>query len=517
VRIMRIIILILLIPSVAISAPTISSISGTVSDGESIVITGGSNGSGATIHKWDDFEGGVNNNDIGNGWALVDADNHPIYTNTGQRTGSSLCAYTDEGTDDMVYQHGSTLSPVYITYWINFDFAASLGESYNNKHLYIGPDSVTGYPSYIVAYVNSSPGVSLTLHGTGTSTCGYIFADDNSNLVPSDETWVRMEVYAVESNAPGGTFDGTADGSVSYKIQQTGVGDTFHEQMGLDATYDGDPCPDRDPSAIITNESGETAHWEWVTFWEFNRDPGTGGSLTPGRIDDVYIASSRARVEIGDNAVFANCTHREIQNHTAWAAGEITFTVNQGSFASLDGAYLFVVDENGDASAGFELSAISCGVTGTALTDLNEDDIVTGGRTLIFTLTNTTWAATIGADNQITTDFLAIFDGDKSGAGYWDTEVSLAYTDLTRTSDTVLTLTLPATAGYDCSETETVSIADIPANATAYGSTITPSPNSFTIGVVGAAAATSKTGVYNANGKVGICDPVNGKAIIFRE
>ena len=65
--------------------------------------------------------------------------------------------------------------------------------------------------------------------------------------------------------------------------------------------------------------------------------------------DDVYIDNTRARVEIGDKEVFADCTHREIQIPTAWATDEISVTVNQGSFS--DGsAYLFVVDKDGTVS-----------------------------------------------------------------------------------------------------------------------------------------------------------------------
>lgn len=116
-----------------------------------------------------------------------------------------------------------------------------------------------------------------------------------------------------------------------------------------------------------------------------------------------------------------------------------------------------------------------------------------GEKTLIFTAANTTWVVTIGADNAITTAFLAIFDGNGSGAGSWDDEMSLAHGNLTRNSDTVLTLTLPATAGYDNSTQETVSIGNIPATATAYGDTITPSPNSFTIDPVVAESYPGKT------------------------
>jgi hypothetical protein len=69
-------------------------------------------------------------------------------------------------------------------------------------------------------------------------------------------------------------------------------------------------------------------------------------------IDDVYSDSSLARIEIGDNQNYSLCTHREIQVPTSWNTNSITFTVNHGSFANGTTAYLFVVDANGTASVG---------------------------------------------------------------------------------------------------------------------------------------------------------------------
>jgi hypothetical protein len=57
---------------------------------------------------------------------------------------------------------------------------------------------------------------------------------------------------------------------------------------------------------------------------------------------------------IGDAAIFSQCTHREIQIPTAWSDTEITVTFNQGSFTDYETCYLFVVDSDGTASAGYE-------------------------------------------------------------------------------------------------------------------------------------------------------------------
>jgi len=58
---------------------------------------------------------------------------------------------------------------------------------------------------------------------------------------------------------------------------------------------------------------------------------------------------------VGDNAVYADCTHREIQIPSVWNDTDITATLNQGSLP--DGtAYIFVVDSDGVASAGAEVT-----------------------------------------------------------------------------------------------------------------------------------------------------------------
>ena len=71
--------------------------------------------------------------------------------------------------------------------------------------------------------------------------------------------------------------------------------------------------------------------------------------------DEMYIDTTQARIEIGNNSVWGSCTHREIQIPTAWSATEITVTINQGTFAAEETAYLFVVDSDGTVSSGYEI------------------------------------------------------------------------------------------------------------------------------------------------------------------
>ena len=70
-------------------------------------------------------------------------------------------------------------------------------------------------------------------------------------------------------------------------------------------------------------------------------------------LDDVYLNNSWARVEIGNNSIYGNCTHREIQIPSSWTSTSITITLNQGSFTNGDSIYFFVVDSLGNISNGY--------------------------------------------------------------------------------------------------------------------------------------------------------------------
>jgi hypothetical protein len=118
-------------------------------------------------------------------------------------------------------------------------------------------------------------------------------------------------------------------------------------------------------------------------------------------------------------------------------------------------------------------------VSGTAITGgVTEAEIVNGGETVIVTLTNDTWVATVGADNAVTTALIAgITSAGVEGAG-WNTEVrdNLTYLNVARTSDTVVTVPLPPSAGYAITADETVTVT-IPASALTAAAEVTATPS----------------------------------------
>lgn len=111
-------------------------------------------------------------------------------------------------------------------------------------------------------------------------------------------------------------------------------------------------------------------------------------------------------------------------------------------------------------------AAVSAALTGTIAT-ATEANIVTGGRTIILTLTGDTFLAAGTGPIGSTANTQALINGIDSAqaeATGWDAVVKagIATTDVVRTSSTVATITLPAFAAYNITATETIT-ASIPA------------------------------------------------------
>jgi hypothetical protein len=116
-------------------------------------------------------------------------------------------------------------------------------------------------------------------------------------------------------------------------------------------------------------------------------------------------------------------------------------------------------------------------LSGTVVPTVTETETETGGETLIITLTADTWDATIGADNAKTTALINGIDSAQSEATGWDAVVKagLTFNEVTRTSDTVVTITLGAEPGYEITAGETITVT-VPATAVASGGPITATP-----------------------------------------
>jgi len=135
-------------------------------------------------------------------------------------------------------------------------------------------------------------------------------------------------------------------------------------------------------------------------------------------------------------------------------------------------------------------------ITGTATAAITEVDIRAGGKTIIITLTDDIWVAAGGAFNG---QRQAIIDGLNSAQSEltgWNNEVRdmLGLGDVTRNSDTQVTVDLSGQVTYDITAQETITVT-VPASALVSGVLIVAAPNftvdtvAFTAAITGTAAA----------------------------
>jgi hypothetical protein len=120
-------------------------------------------------------------------------------------------------------------------------------------------------------------------------------------------------------------------------------------------------------------------------------------------------------------------------------------------------------------------------LTGTAIPVISEAQVFAGGKTIIINLSEDTWVAagaTFDAQRQAIINGL---DSDQSYATGWNAEVrdNMAVTAVVRTSDTIVTITLPVSAVYAIDGGETVTVT-VPASALTGGVSAIATP---TIGI----------------------------------
>ncbi|MFQ6030871.1 MAG: hypothetical protein ACE5Q6_25680, partial [Dehalococcoidia bacterium] len=115
---------------------------------------------------------------------------------------------------------------------------------------------------------------------------------------------------------------------------------------------------------------------------------------------------------------------------------------------------------------------------GGTVTNDTEQDIRGGGSTIVITLTNVRWEVNVGGDNPQTQAVIDGIDSAQVEPTGWDAVVKagLTFSDVVRTSDFVVTITLPAFPAYNISQDETITVT-IPASALDFPDPIVASPS----------------------------------------
>jgi hypothetical protein len=318
------------------AAPSITGVSGTLTDGSSMTITSGANDFGskspAAPLKWDDFENGTVGETVHHGWTVSSPGGSvvPVYANTQQRTANDvgiINVYTiisgGQWASNIIWSpvHPSDIQKIYISLW-KYDIISGR-VNYKPWRVYGDAGGTYSLPSFNCADFsdqNLTMGV-VNVNGDGGGGDNAHRAYGTAHLPASQ--WYRQEGYI---------YAGTQGGQDGYCWVWVNA---IEQILYTDATLGDGSTFLADGSRFDKIYIGHYADATSLETW----------------IDDVYIDITCARVEIGNASTWATCTHREIQIPSAWAAGELTATVNRGSFGASETVWLYVVDSDGNVNA----------------------------------------------------------------------------------------------------------------------------------------------------------------------
>lgn len=345
----------LILPGVTCAAPGNVSVSGEMSHKQSIQITGSGFATGPTVISWDDFEAHTTGTElaganlqpiIGTQWTTfkLSPSTDPVKISTTQKYAGSKSVYIlwdAEGVNSFGWAGQGPYPELYYTFMSRQDIMLETSIVNDNRklaflygastlnHIPFIPGSGTSYGTYnndSTAQPNYSGTNNLASDSTYGTMHPITYAD-------TDKRWVRFAYHIKNNTVPTCTIGVDCDGVNTYWIDDVL---RFHRT---------------DYRHTNSNDTG------WRDFrlgmmWNRNN-----GGQRQAWFDDLYIATSQARVELCAGSTWGNAGKCEIQIPTAWGTSSITATVNTGAFSESDTAYIYVVDANGDANAtGYEVT-----------------------------------------------------------------------------------------------------------------------------------------------------------------
>lgn len=347
--------------STVIAAPAVTGSSGTPSQGSQLTVTGSGFGTKSPVSplKWDDFEAGAVGSTVGNGWyTWTNLTGHePRYSNAKPRTGTkgtktAFQDFTNGAYNSTLGLTNQNIRKVYLSGWYFITNGGNETRNYKMLALRTGPPGDWNSPNIRMdQHPNDGWGNDGEIY-TGeeaTPVCG---GTGSADRIPARDysigpglyagAWHRFEVWIdTDSAGPNGVYTVWRDlktwASISGRILTK---DCPFSNLYLSSYYTNDGVGSPEPWAQI--------HW-----------------------DELYVDTTRARVEICDTSSWTARTRCEVQLPTAWSGTSVTFTVNQGAFADGSTGYVYVVEPGGTVNANGQSIVFTGGTANSPPADVN--------------------------------------------------------------------------------------------------------------------------------------------------
>lgn len=355
-------------------APSITSVTGTLTHGATWTIAGADFGSKSTAapYIWDDCSG-TDPTDL---WDFAYPYNNPASWQINYRTPAQVTTESGTGvalphsniTKYLCGAHYNTSTPdahsglnvcigknsqqlntkTFISYWTRIDpnWHFITGDHNYKEYDYAAGAGYTGdgYNSYFDnKYINNSTvnwganyveGMDVTIdHVNESFMTWYPETDGVFSTVDCASPlngWHKIEMELAH-NTPAGSHKIWQDGVLAWEVYLDDDGGV--SPSGRSETVVGGFCREAGTSNAYKN------NWRYYA--------------------DVYYDHSWARICIGNASTYAASTSREYQIPETWSATSVTITSNFGALTDPSSKYLFILDDSGTASPGFLLSGIT--------------------------------------------------------------------------------------------------------------------------------------------------------------
>jgi hypothetical protein len=320
-------------------AGTVKSVSGTVTDGQTITIKGSGFGSaGPKMHVFDDFESGTPGANIKTGAGSAKFGTWDVRQNTSYYGTSAKVSGTKSFTADMSGKGPNSISSFlpsntrdyFISWWIYLP-------ANNNWPGEVSSDA----PNWKTIWALDSDGHNdLVIGGNLTGKNWILFGNEST---PDYNKYFKFSMVKGKWQRAWAWFKGSTtatsnDGEVKFwDLSSTGVLQRVN--------------------SVGVNNLKSLAQGGKLDRININGWGRTEVNCTPS-FDDVYIATgpnAQARIEVGNASTYAESTKLTILTPKSWSDGSISAQVNTGPFKTGEPAYLFVFKADGSVSSGYPI------------------------------------------------------------------------------------------------------------------------------------------------------------------
>ncbi|MBT6995164.1 hypothetical protein HN865_02675, partial [Candidatus Woesearchaeota archaeon] len=370
---------------------TVYGVSGEVSNGGSINISGANFGNGPNFLVFDDFENGNVNGPMSASlaqagqWSSVSGT--PTYTSVSSASGNLAFRADESDTSDNHYIEkvlSNTPKEIFASWWIylpagDYYPGEDHAEGTNWKQTWVLGDSSTINDDLVIPGYYGNQGA----RWAGNEECIVDRYFGSWNFHKGE--WYRLSAF-IDADSVNGEL---------YLSDVTNAGiEILDHQENIQVLCQADSDFER----IRFNAWGRTSSNSHPMF------------------DDIYVAqgpNAKARIEIGNAQDYWSSTKLTVATPESWNDGSISARIWKGQFANEENAYLFVIDSKGTVSNGVPVS-------------------FSGGVVPECSLTSASWSTTTADEGtQVTLTVNGNnCDGKQLDFELFDTDDFLLFTDL---------------------------------------------------------------------------------------